>query len=397
MQLSPALAATLADAVYGIRLRSDVERAMAARMPVMMGQQEGPATKGQSEMLEGFEIDGTATEGRSGVTGHNSRSGFGMVMTGKGRFAGDLAVLCRGTQTSEDWLSNLNAGTDIGPASLPVHAGFHRIYKSMRQDIRAKMKGKNPTNIHVVGHSLGGAIANMFAAEFANEKMGNVNLYTFGAPRAGWGVFSQQMTDMLGPQNIKRVYAMADPVPMVPIYPFRHAPVNPGGLRVPRGGQGLSIDAHLMPNYIPAVRYESWRSLEANSRHVPDMKSVDYWIDAASKASSIPFAGAALWALGKALNGILAAAEMIIGSDVTVGMTMIDKFAYMLERAAMIAKKVGYLLTKFIAAVFKFLGWTYNSAQDLTAGFIRYVLNLLWNAIATMVRKALSMTRSAMS
>ena len=381
--LSPALAALMADGVYGVMYQPNVARALRER-----GTTSAPMTQTASTLVDGFELNTTAVEGASGNLCYGSRSGFGMVLTGKGRRQGEVAVVCRGTQLTEDWLSNINAAMDIGPAGLPVHAGFNRIYATMRAGVHDLLRGTNPHTIHVVGHSLGGAIANLFAADFAGDRRADVKLYTFGAPRPGVGFFSDQLSQVLGTDRVFRVYSMADPVPMVPIFPFRHAPRNPGGIRVAAGGQGISVNAHLMGSYGPAMEGGSWDGLLTASTHVADHKSVDYWLARAN--ATLPFSGIALWALGKALNGILDAADIVLGTAITGLATAIDGWAFLLQNAAAVTRKVGTMLESFIRAVFRFLGRTAEVGVSLTESFIRYVLMLLWQSVTTFARLALN-------
>lgn len=77
------------------------------------------------------------------------------------------------------------------------------------------------TMVHCIGHSLGGAIANLAAEWAANTLNKKVKLYTFGSPRVGFasGGFANKLTTALLPENIHRVYHNNDPVPMIPTFP----------------------------------------------------------------------------------------------------------------------------------------------------------------------------------
>lgn len=389
--IPPTVAATLADAVYGIREVSDIRRGTAERLGSVNPGQEGPQPMGAVETFDCFDLSGGAVAGRSGMGMLAKKSGFGMVVPGAGKFAGDVAVVCRGTAIGQDWLSNLNAALAIGPGGLPVHAGFCRVYNSMKDDIMAAMRGRNPTSIHVVGHSLGGAIANMFAMHFALEKRANVCLYTFGAPRPGTGPFVSRMQSEVPFGNIKRVFAMSDVVPMVPIWPFLHTPASPGGLRVERGGQLLSIDAHFMSNYKPAVFLREWAELTNESASIDDKKSVDYWVAKASAAA--PFSAPCLWALGKAMKGILYLIERAVGAALTVGLTLLDSVAQAIHRGiALIGDLVTSAVRKLIEGIGYFLGRVLTVSGDITLSFLRYVLGLMFQSIAGLARRAIEGT-----
>lgn len=106
-----------------------------------------------------------------------------------------------------------------------MHAGFNRVAKSVTAEIDASLANKNPSKIHVVGHSLGGAVANLLAASFAARKFG-VGLYTFGAPRPGLTSFREYLTAQVREENIYRAFNMSAPVPLAPIHPFLDIPIS---------------------------------------------------------------------------------------------------------------------------------------------------------------------------
>lgn len=77
----------------------------------------------------------------------------------------------------------------------------------------------------------------------------HVELYTFGAPKPGFEGFSKSLTTLLSPENVHRVYHAADPVPMVPLYPFTHPPLPGFGHFRDSSNSLLSADAHDMGNF----------------------------------------------------------------------------------------------------------------------------------------------------
>lgn len=387
MQLTPYLAARLADAVYNIQGTNDVARATA---DYLRSTTPRPANyQGVAGIIDSFDMSGSSVAGKSGATMLMKKTGFGFVVKGIGDYSGDIAVVCRGTAAIQDWLSNANCATDISVNGLPVHAGFNRVYKSMASEVGNAMRGLNPTNIHIVGHSLGGAIANIFAANFAAQKRGNINLYTFGAPRPAFPMFSDFLTSELSFDGIRRVYATADVVPMVPLWPFVHCSREQGNLRITKGGQGLSFAAHSMQgNYLPAVAQLGWEDLRIASATAPDFKSIDYWLDQANGVSAIPFSGVTLWMLGKALQGILTLARGVVGLAFNGAMTVIDNVAMMLKYAAQMSKAIGDYLVGLVRGIFKFLGKTFGTTQAMTTGFLSYVLQMLFNSIALIARNS---------
>lgn len=388
MPVSPSVAAALAEGVYGIRTTSNVARGLALRFG------QSSQFSGASDLLNDFAVDDSAQAytGTSGNAVHNEQSGFAMLLKGQGaRRQGEYAVVVRGTQTGADWLSNINAALDRGPGGQIVHAGFNRVWNSIKPGLLQGLRGKNPSCLHIVGHSLGGAICNIGAAQFAQDNVGRIKLYTFGSPRAGVSSFTDHVTSAIGAGNIRRVYCFSDPVPMVPIHPFYHAPKNPGGLRVPSPGNMISIGAHLMTHYGPKVANTTWTDLSAMSLDVPNHRSVDYWIGRAKSYAPMPGSYLRLTAIGYALETLLSVANLVIGATVTVGLTALDRLALMLERAVRVSEQIGTWLLEIFEQIASFAGQVVvNSAQAITAAVIRFMLRLLWNSIANFARAAVA-------
>jgi hypothetical protein len=94
----------------------------------------------------------------------------------------DLVIAFRGTQDLRNWLTDLDARmvkTDFGR----VHAGFWNAWCSVRKQVSAMVDHKK--RVWFTGHSLGGALAMIAAANFALPPDANIaGVYTFGQPRA---------------------------------------------------------------------------------------------------------------------------------------------------------------------------------------------------------------------
>ncbi|MDT0681108.1 hypothetical protein RM543_00300 [Roseicyclus sp. F158] len=375
--LSGAMAAQLSQAVYNLRMNENLVASIAGN-------------SANSSILDAFDIDQSATRltGRSGAF-VRPETGFGMLLKKRGT-QGEYALVCRGTHFSSgaDWASNFNIALDRGPGGYPVHAGFHRVYKSMALQVREALRGKNLTTLHVCGHSLGGAIATMFAAEYGFAERADVKLYTFGAPRAGTAFFTRPLTRKLGTHNVRRVYALADPVPMIPVFPFCHPEDCDYSVD---GGQGtISVDAHSMKQtYIPGMPASGW-PVRVN---VPNFHDVNYWLNKAEGRNM--FSSAAFWALGKALKGIIALAEVVLGSVLTAAMTILDQLAAMLVHAARLSAKIGSYLLRFVKAVMKFVGRStttaLNSSADVTSAFLRYALELMMRGVGAAASRAVNL------
>ena len=144
--------------------------------------------------------------------------GFGFVARVKN--TDEFIVSIRGTQTPEEWVKNFtavpNPWNDI-PGFGFVHLGFEQLWRRVRgsvfQGLHTVPAG---ARITVVGHSLGGAMATLGAADIKRNlgKDVNVDLWTVGCPRVGLIRFRNNFNALI-PQNF-RVVNHGDIVPHVP-------------------------------------------------------------------------------------------------------------------------------------------------------------------------------------
>jgi len=126
-----------------------------------------------------------------------------------------------------------DVGTDInaiptpGPTGHAIHKGFNTTFKSYVQQLNEFIKQQNlgfkPTAVHCMGHSLGGALANLNAAACAELGL-NSYLYTVAAPRVGMVPYAEHLSKKMNAEHVYRVANEADAVTMLPVYPFVHAP-----------------------------------------------------------------------------------------------------------------------------------------------------------------------------
>lgn len=325
-------------------------------------------------------------------------TGFGYVAAGKGSHQGEVLLATRGTQSKPDWLSNLNIGLQLGPGGYPVHAGFNEVWKSFSAEIAAFLRGRNPSTIHCVGHSLGGALATLNADYLSAAGAGQVKLYTFGAPRTGIELFANSLTRRVGANNMYRVYHISDPVPMIPVFPFYHVPAGQPGISVRNGGRGLiSIDAHLMPSYTQAVAALDWNGMAAAAREAELSPSrLEAWLDAVAADGGPAIVGSvyALKMIGKVLGWLLSKAGALVvgavGFVLTGAVTLLDHLAWMLHRAAQFSKEVATHVGRLIVAIFRFLGRPIIQGASLTLLFISFVLDLLFRALQGTALRALA-------
>lgn len=382
---TPTEAARIARGVYGLR---DETASELARKHMDLGSEGMFAVDDRSRFV-----------GRSGGLIVCKRlTGFGYIAAGVGRRQGEVLIATRGTDMLLDWLSNFNIGVQIGPGGHLVHAGFHEVWKSFSADIAEFLRGRNPSVIHCVGHSLGGALANLNADYLSSLGVGSVRLYTFGAPRAGMAPFGRSLTRRVGAERMYRVHHRSDIVPMTPLFPFQHAPGLGGTYELTGLHSGLiSKKAHSMVNsYLPGVDELSWAALARRGQGAASDAHTRSWLDevAAGGGGILPFGARTLQMIGCALVWLLRQVRDVllgaVGIAFTVGMTALDELAWMISEAAQVSIEASAYVGTIIAAIFRFLGRTVMVGVSMTMAFIRWVLDLLYSSLSSVARRALS-------
>jgi hypothetical protein len=339
--------------------------------------------------------DASRFQGKSGALMFKPLSGFGFIAAGTGKFAGDILIATRGTDTTADWLTDFNVGIQKGPGGEWVHAGFNTTWKSFAPQVKEFMRGRNPSRIHLVGHSLGGALAFLNADYIAAERIADIRLYTFGAPRAGTNAFASKLTDYVGVDNIYRVSNPVDPVPMIPIFPFSHVPFNLEGLQIARTSNiPINPLGHMMAKaYVPGVAGKDWGNLRVAA---PSDRDVQVWLEQASEGKGGGMMGSAklLDMIGRAIRYMLKMAGTVlnvgVGGIATGAVTLLDWVAYMLTKAAQLTIELGNGLVTLVNMIFRFLGRKAMQGAQITTAFLRWVLDLLFSSLSAAARRALS-------
>jgi len=380
--LTPVQAGEIARGVYDLRMQS-----------VADALKTGIGTDGL------FAVDdGSAFKGTSGAI-FRKLSTFGYIARGVGQFSSEVLIATRGTATLADWITDANVAVQVGPGSLPVHAGFNETWKSFADEIKAFFRDHNPTRVHCVGHSLGGALATLSADYVSARGIAQVELYTFGCPRVGDGIFARSVTRRLGAGSIHRVSHPSDPVPMIPLFPFWHLPFGGAGMTIAKGNHGLiSAGAHSMASsYLAAVREHSWASLSAGDAPADEGQRVQTWLERAAEGQGGFLMGSAtlLSMIGKALTWLMAKAGQLmmggIGVALTVGATVLDQIAWLLTRAAQLSAQLALHIKTLIGAIFSFLGRKVVQTVDVTVAFLRWLLQTLFSSLRAVGQRALSL------
>jgi pimeloyl-ACP methyl ester carboxylesterase len=141
-----------------------------------------------------------------------------------------IIVSFRGSTTVDAWLTNFDFGmtdTDIC-SGCTAHRGFWDSWVDARNRVSPAVKQASTTypsyKVTVVGHSLGGAIASLAAAQLRNTGL-SVALYTFGSPRIGGSRISSYISNQ--PGGTFRVTHWNDPVPKVPLLTMGYVHISP--------------------------------------------------------------------------------------------------------------------------------------------------------------------------
>lgn len=143
----------------------------------------------------------------------------------------NLTVIAfRGSRSLRNFVTDLDYSTnrtDLCPG-CDAHGGFWQAWQEARADILAA--AKIAADLHpefklvVTGHSLGGALATLCAAEL--RKMGYpAALYTYGSPRVGNQALAHFVTNQ--PGGNYRVTHTNDPIPHLPLIVMGFQHISP--------------------------------------------------------------------------------------------------------------------------------------------------------------------------
>ena len=129
-----------------------------------------------------------------------------------------IVIAFRGSESVVNWLGNVNIA--MAPwsfcAGCTVHAGFYDSWNSVKPQVESTLTTATQTwpsySVVATGHSLGGAMAALAAAELRTIGV-QVTLYTYGQPMSGNMKWAQFVTNQ---GNNFRVTHQKDVVPTLP-------------------------------------------------------------------------------------------------------------------------------------------------------------------------------------
>ena len=141
--------------------------------------------------------------------------------------SGISIIVIRGTANDANVLSDIDVRlVDDTRTGIKLHKGFRDVAVTIMQiiDTSTKTGRAVPSNqlqyplehtVHVTGHSLGGAVAQIIGM-WLHKRGKNVQIYSYGSPKVSDQVLSG------GQPTHWRVVRRSDPIPFTPPWPYRH-------------------------------------------------------------------------------------------------------------------------------------------------------------------------------
>lgn len=326
-----------------------------------------------------------------------TKDGFGVCAEGAGTYEGDLFLIFRGTtdaNNNADVITDARIGITLSKTRLPVHIGFNHTFSSMLPDIKQFISDSNTQGtIHCIGHSLGGAVASLAADWVSRNTSCQTKLYTFGSPRVGTDRFASSTTNSIGESNLHRVYHRTDPVTMVALYPFMHAPSRSNGHYLFSSDPLTTGTAHKMANYIGSVKGKEWKELNDAPEQAYNIESfVEGWL---KSKSPVDINSASFWqwvnsSLIYVLKKVAMGALLSLQGGFISAFTLADKIAYILSEAIDLAENVSIWIELLMRKLMQALGMKIAATrQELTRSLMKQVLIRLTEKANREARNAL--------
>ena len=329
----------------------------------------------------------------------NTRDNFCLCVRGANEYKNDIFMIFRGTTPKHfgaDFFTDARMGAERSFGNELVHIGFNHAFSSLRMELQAFIDqySAQVERIHCIGHSLGGAVATL-AASWAKKQTGKaVRLYTFGAPKVGFlDAFSINLTKNIGHKNIHRVYHNSDPVPMVPLYPFTHAPLPGYGHYINYSSQFITPSAHLMRNYVESVKDKGWLKLSVSPPVSTHEQAVEQWLQQEVPINPL---NPQTWewinaGLAYVIRNVLLGAAALLQSTFTVGFTLADKIAWLLYQGISLAISAGVWILRLIRKMMQAIGMkVVETAEQLTEALMRNVLQRVMQRLNEAAQQAVS-------
>jgi triacylglycerol lipase len=334
-------------------------------------------------------------------------SGFGFMAQLNGGRSTEIVIATRGTAGKADVGTDINIAITTGPTGHSIHKGFGTTFKSYVQQLNEFIKQQNlgfkPTAVHCMGHSLGGALANLNAAACA-ELGFNSYLYTVAAPRVGLVPYAEHLSKKLNAAHVYRVANEADVVTMLPCYPFVHSPYQHGTYLLEGGMLKITPLQHMLANGYTSMLNSGWKQMESltqakqqqleNSMYLGYSEEAGY-IEKLAKMPGAMFSGRLLKLINKAIHNMLsqlgAQSLLSVSHYGTGAFTVLDQMSEILARYAQASVRKAKEVQGVLNAVMVYLGRTTHALADASVASIRWVFGLLHQSVNAMARQAIQL------
>lgn len=362
----------------------------------------GPASLAKTNLNNGKVINSFAASSGSNLLGR-TKSGFGYILQFERSGKKHLVIAVRGTRPEmgyPDLITDANISSNRNmPGIGPVHAGFYDVYKTVLPTLNAAREVVDAADvIHCVGHSLGGAVANLIALHFARKGV-KTRLYTFGAPRVGLRAaqYDQLANLYIGEKNIYRVSHNFDPIPMIPVAPYIHALPSikdKNNIFIGSPVQAIDIQNHDTGNYISSVGVKDWNTLRSD-------KLKQGYLD---KQYFVSWRSSESWLkqyLGHSINAGMAILQRVLqGLIDTVGIgfseiaTILDLLAVAIRDGINIFKVAKNHISKFIADCARMFGMGVEVSKTVLSKLFRKLMTELAITAKMAMIKAVKIAKS---
>ena len=333
----------------------------------------------------------------SATTGFGSSSGFGYTLTYQAEGKKHVIIASRGTRPEMSGVPDII--TDLRAAAAPfgsfgsVHKGFKRTFDSIQTSLKRDTTLISEADVvHCVGHSLGGGVATLIAADIASSRK-NVKLYTFGSPRVGCLNTYSSIEQAIGVDNIHRVSHDLDPITLIAPYPYIHVqprPNDPNNMTMlSPTGKLMSTANHDMREYINSVGLLSWDQVRRASNAVDhDNALISRWLlHDTNDAGWVAYASAkTLSILFKLFSHVLKS----ISSVIILGLTAVDLLAEILMKGLNRLKLLGQKIYTLLKHAAVWAGIKAVEGADFTAGMIKRILSKMLSTLRTLAANSLA-------
>lgn len=332
-------------------------------------------------------------------------SGFGFIARGVGARQNEIFLATRGTASISDGSTDANFVPAISAFGGFVHSGFKHTFDSyghqLNQLIKKVIPKGRPSRVHCMGHSLGGALANLNAAALADQGH-NVNLYTLAAPRVGMIGFAEHLSKKINHQNIYRVAHLADPVTMVPCFPYLHGPMAAGFINLERGHLAINPKVHGMTVGYKSIQTQSWSQLKTANQAIEhrlqtqvDQRHTavaDFQFNIAPPQAAMHSAKLLKY-VGFMINDLLDSAGRrgMLTSQYwhTGAFTTLDQLAEIIYLCALQSQAAAEKARQVVATIQRFLGYPRDAVIRVTRAMLVQTFKILKATLAGMVRLAI--------